>query len=51
MKIKVPVSEIGNRLPDILDQTRIHFETYALAYKIANDAIYGADRVDNLQLT
>lgn len=42
LKIRLPPEEIdkGGQAFDLLDQTRIHFESYSMALKVATDVIY-----------
>lgn len=47
LKIKIPPEEVEQKQPyDILDQTRIHPESYMLAHKVAKDIIYEGKDVD-----
>ena len=50
LKVKIPVEELEHKQTfDILDQTRIHPESYMLAHKVAKDIMFEGQEVDNFQ--
>jgi len=52
MKIRVPPEDITPSITtDVLDMTRIHIESYALALKVAWDAYCDKDKFENKNIT
>ena len=52
MKIRVPPEDMTPSIQiDVLDQTRIHMESYSLALKVAQDAYCDKDKYDSKNLS
>ena len=52
MKIRVPPEDITASITtDVLDQTRIHIESYSLAIKVALDAYCDKDKFDSKNIS